>query len=136
MKKLLLSITLGVFLLLTGCHRPDDGQMRAYLVKEVKVTSQSSDVTVHRYYNTSPKMQLILLYIRSVSSRLQPEVDPETVPGRLVQITTVNADSSQKEYLQKNDRYFLSDGQWRLINPEQGAKLWQLLLTIPSDPEP
>lgn len=136
MKKWLFICVAITGLLLSGCRHYSNPSMESNLVTKIIITGQTDTETIHRYYDTPEKMRQVLLYIRSVRRGFQAQVDPTTIDGRSVCITTISADDTQKVYQQKDNQYFQIDtGVWQQIEAERGEKLWELIRQLPSDPE-
>lgn len=131
---LLMLILLCVF---SGCQPQRQMAINGKLVTQIVVTSEDHAQFTRRFYNTNEKMQLILLYIRSLGPRFTPEEDPESLPGRIICITMRCADGSQKIYRQKDTLYFQEgNSPWMQMDPERGSQLHRILVHTPSDPEP
>lgn len=134
MKKGLVFCIVAVLLLLSGCHHYTNDKVEHNLVKQIIITGQSENETIHRYYDTPDKMRQVLAYIRSVSGSFDAQTDPADTSGRTIRITTVCADDTQKIYQQKDNEYFqVGTGRWQQIDPELGETLWELIRQTPSD---
>ena len=128
---------MALSVLLCGCRPSANPNISARLVTEMVITEESTLHFTRRYYNANEKMQLILLYIRSLGPKFKPKEDPEQLQGQTICIHMRYADGSSKRYRQKDNLYFQEGDQpWERIDPEKGAALWRILLHTPSDPEP
>ncbi len=123
--------------LLVGCWVSRQPVITGNLVTQIVVTGENTDQYIRRFYNTDEKMQLILLYIRSLGPKFTPDEDPGTQKEPMLCITMHYADGSQKIFRQKGQQYF-QEGMdtWRKIDPERGRDLWWIVLHTPADPEP
>ena len=136
-KKRFLCLLLTAALCLGGCVPRQDAGIRGQLVTQMVITEETSQKFTRRFYNTNEKMQLILLYIRSLGPKFTPEENPEALQGQTICIHMQCADGTQKIYRQKDQAYFQEGtGPWRRIDPERGSQLWRILIHTPSDPEP
>ncbi len=129
---------LVVFLLLQlpdWLTTPNQESISAQVVRSISVTCQGDNGNFQRYYDTGPKMQKLLLYIRNLGPLFSPTLDPESLAENNIQIILHCADGSQKTYQQKGDLYFRSGTEpWRQMRRDKGTRLLQLLLETPSDP--
>jgi hypothetical protein len=106
------------------------------IVTQIVISGQTAEGPIHRYYGSPDKMQQVLLYIRKASTGFHAQVDPDTVEGPSVSISTVSVDNTRKVYHQKNNDLFQTDtGVWQQLDPEAGADLWELIRQLPSDPQ-
>ena len=137
MKKRFLGFLLAALcMLLFGCQRKQSNIVQSNVVTRIDITCESAGEIIHRSYTTPDKMRLVLLYIRSVSSPFASLPEPEEPDLRKISITTVSANKTEKVYRQHGDRYFQGNaGGWQKIDPEKGGILWELIQSIPSDPE-
>ena len=136
MKRGMILCLAAVLFLLSGCRHYSNPSMERKLVKEIIITGETEEGSFRLYYDSSEKMRLVLLYIRSVRRGFQAQEDPTALEGPSICITTVSADDTQKVYRQKSDRFFQVDtGVWQELDPEKGRTLWELLRQLPSDPE-
>ena len=92
-------------------------------------------MTIARHYNSPEKMEMVLLYIRLLQPLYKPEVDPETVPGDVYEITLHYSDGNSRTYRQKAHRFISSDRHpWQTVDPEHAAGLYKLMQHYSSDP--
>jgi hypothetical protein len=107
------------------------------IVESIVITAEETDQFTRRFYNVDEKMQLILLYLRSLGPKFQAKEDPHSQVGPMICITMYYSDGSQRIFRQKGQQYFQEGtGLWQTIDPEKGAALWRIVLHTPSDPEP
>lgn len=136
MKKGLLFVLAAATLLLSGCHRGTNISVQRNVVTRIEIECEYQGYRFRRQYTSPEKMRLVLFYIRSVRSPFTVEPGEDAHTGSNLRITTVSADETTKTYHQMADRYF-QEGRngWEKIDPEKAAKLWDVILTTPSDPE-
>lgn len=135
MKKWLSAAILAA-LLLSGCRPSSDVQIGSRVVTEIVATCEEGDHFVRRYYNTSEKMSKILMCIRSLGPKFSPEADPEGIGGSVICLTMTCSDGSVKLHRLIGDRYYQEGtGDWKRVNREKAAALWQAVWDTPSDPE-
>lgn len=137
MKKWRLGVFLAIIcMLFVGCHREKDSNVQNNVVTRIDITCESGEEILQRSYTSPDKMRLVLLYIRSVSSPFASLPEPEDPGLRKISITTVSANNTTKVYRQHGERYFQEgSGGWQKIDPEKGGILWELIQSIPGDPE-
>ena len=137
MKKRLLSIFLAAMcVLLTGCHREKESTVQSSVVTRIDITCENGEERILRSYTSPDKMRLVLLYIRSVRSPFASLPEPEEPGLRKIHITTISANNTVKIYRQHGDRYFQEgNGGWQKIDPEKGGILWELIQSLPNDPQ-
>lgn len=136
MKKRLLFVLVAAALLFGGCHRSKNIGVQRNVVTRIVIECEYQGYQFRRQYTSPEKMRQVLLYIRSVRSPFTVEPGEDALMGSSIRITTVSADETTKTYHQINDRYFREGlSGWEKIDPEKAAKLWDVILTTPSDPE-
>ena len=137
MKKRLFFVVLAAGMLLWGgCHRSKDVSVQRSVVTKIIVTCDDGQEQISRHYTSPEKMRPVLLYIRSVRSPFTIQPSEDALQGRSIHITTISADETTKVYTQRSDKYFQEgSGGWEKIDPEKAADLWDVLLSMPSDPE-
>ena len=136
MKIRVLMCIAALSLLLYGCHHYTNPSVDRAIVTQIVISGQTADGPIHRYYNSPDKMRQVLLYIRKASVGFHAQVDPDTVDGPSVSISTVSVDNTRKVYHQKSNEFFQTEaGVWQQLDPEAGAGLWELIRQLPSDPQ-
>ena len=136
MKKWILWLTALLLLTATGCRAKQEPKPLK-VVSEIVVNCENCASLTRRYYNTEEKMQMVLGHIRKVGIQDTPEIDPETLSSRLININIIFSDGSRKVYSLKGNCYFReSGGTWKEISEEKAAEFYLDLLLTPSDEEP
>ena len=136
-EKMILAVLCIPVFLLSGCSRlfhydPSDPNCR--VVTGIEVHFENGPIKLHRLYTASEKMQQILNYFRLIDPYGAPDEDPETAEGSSFRITLSYSDGCEKTYLQKSDRFLMTDGQpWRKIDPKRAQELSQIIGTLESD---
>ena len=122
--------------IISASLRSDTPQALVRVVTHVDVYSQLDAVKVQRHYNTPEKVESVLLYLRLLKPRYDPELNPDRYTGNLFRITLHFSDGSTRVYQQRAHRLLSRDGRpWLAIDPAKAAGLYALLAHYPSDPE-
>lgn len=128
----ILFFLLALALLFTGCRPSPKAQCR--YTTRVEITCDYEGGTIRRSYTQEDKMGAVLLYLRLLKKEGPPDIDPNTLPSEVFQITVFLSDGSSRSYTQYGHRY-IKDGLsgWRRIPADQAINLHRLFAHFDSD---
>lgn len=134
MKRLLFLIFFCfVFCFLGGCH-PKKKAPPVRVVTGVSVTSTGSEGITDYTYTRDEKMESLLNYLRLLDPYITTGIAPDTFRSDTYEIIVTYSDGNHTTYRQiYNDYLQTESGAWKKIDPKQGAKLSDLLHSLPSD---
>ena len=136
MKKRCGILMLTTVLLLCGCHIQSAPASPPPVVTQIEVVEEKTAFFSRRYYNTTDKLQRIMLAIRALQPRFAAVGEPELLTEPVLRLTVVRSDGVVRQYRMKGLRYWQEeDGSWKKVKSEAAAELWRTLWSMPSDPE-
>ncbi len=112
-------------------------------VVQADITCRDNGQVLHRKYTNDEKIEVILLYLRTLEKRGKVTESYEVNFEKILENSEVKteyeilltfSDSNQKIYQQKGDKYLSVDnGYWENIMPKQGHRLSKIFKLLPSD---
>ena len=135
MKRLFLFLLIILSLPLTGCSKADlPLQPLCRTVTQVSVTASHNGAVTYHTYTESEKMETMLNYLRLLFPDTSANIEPETFRSDAYRITVNYSDGNHSTYYQiYNDFLKKDDGKWQKIAADQGAALYPILCSMPSD---
>ena len=135
MKKFHLFLLLCLSASLTGCSKADIPEHPlCRIVTQIDVTAAHNGAVNHYTYTDPPKMETMLNYLRLLFPDASASIDPETFRTDAYQITVSYSDGNQSTYYQLYNDFLKKDsGHWQQIDADQGATLYPILCSMPSD---
>lgn len=133
MKKSVICLIFALLFLFSGCHIQPAASPAPQLVKSITVIKADGDDIHEVHYTNSEKIAVILNYLRLIDPYGPPDTDPDKVAGREYRIELHYRKGPPRIYLQKADRYLMSDGKWRKIKQENAEFLGLIVEGMESD---
>ena len=131
------SYFLLVFVLstLNGCGKADlPDQPLCRVVTTIDVTAAHNGTVSHYIYSHSDKMETLLNYLRMVHPDASTDMAPDTFRADAYQITVSFSDGNHSTYYQIYNEFLKKDdGSWMRIDADQGATLYPILCSMPTD---
>ena len=119
---------------LPGCKGASSPNALCRVVTQVDITGREKDVSIHRRYTDTQKMQWVLIYLRTLKPGIKPQFPPEDALGETYEISLKFSDGSEKIYRQADHRFLSQDFHpWQSIAPGRAAGLYALMRAFPSD---
>lgn len=133
MKKRMFGLLFAALFLFSGCHIQSSASPAPKLVKSVTIIKADENDVYEVHYTNSEKIAVILNYLRMIDPYGPPDTDPDKISGREYRIELHYRKGPPRIYLQKADRYLMSDGKWRKIKQENAEFLGLIVEGMESD---
>ena len=118
--------------IMAGCGiRKQEQSPVARTVVQIQITCRQNGETLTRSYVESSKIEQILTYLRLLRPK-NTQSKPE-VPEPIYEIRLFFADGTRRIYRQQSHYIQVDSKNWQQADAEQTARLYSLLLAIPTD---
>jgi len=125
-KRALLAFFLILFLC-GGCAKAQKQEI-VRVVTAIEITATKDGALRSKIFTDGKTMGTVLQYLRKLDPYTPTDISPDSFRTDAYQITVSYSHGEDTVYRQIYDRYFqLSDGSWRLIDPQLGDMLSRLL---------
>ena len=131
--KIALLVFFMFFCLFTGCRKQTPPAAPLRLITGVQITEEIPGNPILHQYTQPQQIDAIIVYLSGLRPYGIADRNPERVSGAAYRIEVFFSDGTSRIYRQRANRYFSKDCRtWRLIDPQKGAYLQELLQQTPS----